>query len=64
MGKSERTVLTFSTERYTCSFTRQQLDRLRAIAHAKSKKSGKQVSVADLIRSAINRTYGGKYEED
>lgn len=50
-----------STERYTCSLTRTQLDTLRSLAHKKSKELGKQVTVADLIRSAIHRSYGGFY---
>lgn len=50
-----------STERYTCTFSRQQLDALKRLAHKKSKEQGKQVSVADLVRSAIHRTYGGYY---
>jgi len=49
------------TEIYSCRFTRKQLDTLKALAHKKSRERGQQVSVADLIRSAINRTYSGNY---
>lgn len=50
-----------STERYTCTLTRQQLDALRSLARKKTKEQGQQVTVADLIRSAIHRSYGGYY---
>ena len=50
-----------TTERYTCSFTRKQLDSLRSLAREKSHQHNTTVSVQDLIRQAINRTYGGKY---
>ena len=50
-----------STERYSCILTRKQLDTLRRLAHKKSKEQGEAVSVSDLIRSAIHRTYGGYY---
>jgi len=50
-----------TTERYTCSFTRKQLDGLRSLAREKSRQQNTRVSVQDLIRQAINRTFGGKY---
>lgn len=49
------------TERYTCTLTRTQLDALRSLARQKTKEQGKQVTVADLVRSAIHRSYGGQY---
>jgi len=50
-----------STERVSCILTRQQLDTLRSLAHQKSKEQEQQVTVSDLIRSAIHRAYGGYY---
>lgn len=49
------------TERYTCTLSRTQLDALRSLARQKTKEQGKQVTVADLVRSAIHRSYGGHY---